>query len=94
MGGEVWLSSGNTLVDRGIATAAESGVYGPEGKWLIEGHGVDPDIIIDNPPHATYQGQDAQLEYAIKFLQEQIQKNPVTVPQHPPFPDKSLHGKS
>ncbi len=93
-GGEVWLSSGNTLVDRGIATAAESGVYGPEGKWLIEGHGVDPDIIIDNPPHATYQGQDAQLEYAIKFLQEQIQKNPVTVPQHPPFPDKSLHGKS
>jgi tricorn protease len=90
-GGEVWLSSGNTLVDRGIATAAESGVYGPEGKWLIEGHGVDPDIIIDNPPHATYLGQDAQLEFALKYLRDEIKKNPVTVPQHPPFPDKSLH---
>src|SRR5205823_14328019 len=40
-GGEIWLSSSNVLVDGGIATAAETGVYGPEGKWLIEGHGVD-----------------------------------------------------
>ncbi|HKB94680.1 MAG TPA: S41 family peptidase, partial [Gaiellaceae bacterium] len=49
-GGEIWLSSSNVLVDRGIATAAENGVYGPEGHWLIEGHGVDPDIVVDNPP--------------------------------------------
>ena len=31
-GGEIWLSSSNILVDRGIATAAEIGVYGPEGS--------------------------------------------------------------
>lgn len=54
-GGEVWLSSSNFLVDRGIATAAEFGVYGPEGTWLIEGHGVDPDIVVDNPPHGSVQ---------------------------------------
>ena len=30
-GGEIWLSASNVLVDRGIATAAEFGVYGPEG---------------------------------------------------------------
>ena len=42
----------NVLVDRGIATAAETGVFGPEGDWLIEGHGVDPDIVVDNLPHA------------------------------------------
>ena len=47
----------NTLADSGIATAAEMGVYGPEGKWLIEGHGVDPDIVVDNLPHATFGGQ-------------------------------------
>ena len=28
-GGEIWLSSSNVLVDRGIATAAETGVYSP-----------------------------------------------------------------
>jgi len=85
-GGEIWLSSGNRLVDKGIATAAETGVYGPERIWLIEGHGVDPDIVIDNLPHATFEGKDAQLEEAIKFLKEQIKKEPVEVPAAPPYP--------
>ena len=61
-GGEIWLTASNVLVDRGIATAAEFGVYGPEGEWLIEGHGVEPDIVVDNLPHATFEGRDAQLE--------------------------------
>jgi tricorn protease len=87
-GGEIWLSSSNILVDRGIASAAETGVYGPEGEWLIEGHGVDPDIVVNNLPCATFQGKDAQLEAAIKHLQERIQKDPVEVPKHPPYPDK------
>ena len=89
-GGEVWLSSNNFLVDRGIATAAETGVYGPEGSWLIEGHGVDPDIVVDNLPHATWNGDDAQLDAAVAHLQEEIRKNPVPVPKAPPYPDKAL----
>ena len=76
-GGEVWLSSSNFLVDRGIATAAEFGVFGPEGEWLIEGHGVEPDIEVDNPPHATFNGEDAQLRAAIDFLQRRIEEEPV-----------------
>jgi tricorn protease len=87
-GGEIWLSSSNILVDRGLASAAETGVYGPEGEWLIEGHGVDPDIVVDNLPHATFQGKDVQLEAAVKHLQELIKKQPVEVPKHPPYPDK------
>ncbi|OGD18438.1 MAG: hypothetical protein A2W03_00905 [Candidatus Aminicenantes bacterium RBG_16_63_16] len=87
-GGEIWLSSSNFLVDRGIASAAETGVYGPEGEWLIEGHGVDPDIAVDNLPHATFNGRDAQLEAAVKHLRELIAKEPVEVPEHPPYPDK------
>jgi len=87
-GGEIWLSSSNVLVDRGLASAAETGVYGPEGEWLIEGHGVDPDIVVDNLPHATFKGSDAQLEAAVKHLQELIKKDPVAVPKHPPYPDK------
>jgi tricorn protease len=87
-GGEIWLSSSNVLVDRGIASAAETGVYGPEGEWLIEGHGVDPDIVVDNLPHAAFEGRDAQLEAAVKHLQELIAKDPVEVPKHPPYPDK------
>jgi tricorn protease len=87
-GGEVWLSSSNVLVDRGIATAAETGVYGPEGQWLIEGHGVDPDILVDNGPHETFGGRDAQLDAAVKHLQEQIKAHPLPVPPPPPYPVK------
>ncbi len=88
-GGEIWLSFSNTLVDRGIASAAESGVYGPEGIWVIENHGVDPDTTVDNLPHETFKGKDAQLEAAIDYLKEQIRLHPVLVPKPPPYPDKS-----
>jgi tricorn protease len=89
-GGEIWLSFDTWLVDKGIATAAEDGVYGPEGKWLIEGHGVDPDIVVDNLPHSTFNGEDAQLKAAITNLQEQIRLEPVVVPPHPSYPNKAF----
>lgn len=89
-GGEIWLSGSNTEADNGIATAAEMGVYGPEGKWLIEGHGVDPDIIVDNLPHATFAGDDEQLNAALKLLGQEIKDDPRPVPPHPPYPDKSF----
>jgi len=90
-GGEIWLTGSNLLADRGVATAAEDGVFGPEGKWLVEGHGVDPDFVVDNLPFATFNGKDAQLEAAIRELQELIRKQPVTVPSPPPYPDKTYH---
>lgn len=93
-GGEIWLTSSNILVDRGIATAAEFGVYGPEGEWLIEGHGVDPDVTVDNLPHATYNGRDAQLEAAVEHLLRRIAEEPVAPPPAPPYPDKSFGGNS
>jgi tricorn protease len=90
-GGEIWLSSSNfVLVDKGVATSAQSGVYAPEGEWIIEGHGVEPDFVVDNMPHATFVGQDAQLEAAIAHLKEQIRLDPVGVPPAPAYPDKSF----
>ncbi|MBU8920430.1 MAG: protease, partial [Bacteroidales bacterium] len=89
-GGEVWLTFSNWLVDGGIASAAELGVYGPDGDWLIEGHGVDPDIVVDNLPHATFKGTDSQLDAAIAHLRELIKNNPVEIPPVPDYPDKSF----
>lgn len=89
-GGEIWLSQRNRLVDNGIATAAENGVYSPEGEWLIEGYGVIPDKEVDNLPHETYNGKDAQLEAAVDHLLELIEKEPVKIPPIPERPDKSF----
>ncbi|QXV67459.1 PD40 domain-containing protein [Mucilaginibacter sp. 21P] len=89
-GGEIWLSSDNKLVDDGIATAAETGVFGPEGKWLIEGRGVEPDIEVDNLPYESYKGKDAQLEAAVKYLQNEIRTKPIPAVVSPQHPDKSF----
>ncbi|MBB74610.1 MAG: protease [Planctomycetaceae bacterium] len=88
-GGEIWLSINNRLVDRGYASAAQTAVYGPEREWLIEGHGVDPDVVIDNLPHATFNGKDAQLEAAIAHLLKRIEEDPVEVPAPPAYPRKT-----
>lgn len=88
-GGGIWLSSSNNLVDGGIATAAEFGVYGPEGAWIIEGRGVAPDIEIDNLPHATFRGSDAQLDAAIDYLLKKIEEEPVEIPDPPAGKDLS-----
>lgn len=89
-GGEIWLSARRWLVDSGMATAAEVGVYGPEGEWLIEGHGVDPDEVVDNLPRATFLGSDAQLDAAVRHLLERIEADPRPVPSAPRHPDKSF----
>jgi len=93
-GGEIWLSGSNFLMDRGVTTAAENGVFGPEGKWLIEGHGVDPDIVVDNLPNATFNGKDAQLEAAIQYLEDLIRKAPIPAIPVPPYPDKTYRPRS
>jgi tricorn protease len=91
-GGEIWLSGSNVQADNGVATAAETGVYA-DGKWLIEGRGVEPDITVDNLPHVTDTGEDAQLNAALKELEQEIKADPRPVPPPPPHPDKSFHNK-
>ena len=92
-GGEIWLSGVNVLSDGGIARAPMFGVYGAEGEWLIEGHGFEPDIVVDNLPNATFNGEDAQLNAAIEHLQKLIAEDPREVPEVPAYPDKSFNNK-
>jgi tricorn protease len=89
-GGEIWLSADNRMVDNGIASAAETGVYGLESKWLIEGRGVEPDIVVDNLPYESFKGKDAQLDAALDYLKKQIKEHPVEIPKAPLHPDKSF----
>ena len=61
-----------------------------EGKeWIIEGHGVDPDIVVDNDPAKEYAGEDQQLNRAIEQMKEELKSWPMQLPGLPPFPDKT-----
>jgi tricorn protease len=42
------------------------------GQWIVENHGVDPDILLDNDPIREYAGEDQQLLKAIEVALEQI----------------------
>ena len=42
------------------------------GQWIVENHGVDPDILIDNDPIKEQQGIDEQLNKAIEVIMEQL----------------------
>ncbi|PIQ63954.1 MAG: protease [Bacteroidetes bacterium CG12_big_fil_rev_8_21_14_0_65_60_17] len=85
-GGEVWLSSSNRQVDGGVTRASETGVFA-DGEWLIEGWGFVPDMVVDNPPHATWHGDDAQLEAAVQHLMDLIEEDPRHWPDPPPWPE-------
>lgn len=92
-GGEIWLSGVNRLSDGGLARAPMNGVYDKDGNWLIEGHGFEPDIVVENLPHATFKGEDAQLNAAIQLLEKKIKEDPRKVPDAPVYPDKSFKNK-
>jgi tricorn protease len=76
-GAGVWLTNRNRLVDRGITRVAEYPVFAMDGRWVNEGVGVKPDVEVVNYPHATFIGEDAQLNSAIRYLEKEIKKKPI-----------------
>jgi len=85
-GGLVGISAGAPLIDGGSVTAPEFGIYDREtGQWIAENKGIDPDQDVDARPDLRAQNKDPQLDAAIKYLMDQLQKGG---PKYkvPPFP--------
>lgn len=72
------------LMDGGYITRPEFSLSSLDSKWLIENRGVQPDVVVDNPPDLVVKGQDPQLERAVEMLMEQITANPKKLPARPP----------
>ncbi len=87
-GGVVGIRGASPLVDGGYVTRPEFGTYDLEGRWIIEGHGVDPDIEVDNRDDLVVQGHDPQLEKGIEVVLDEIRKNPKSIPPRPAPPVK------
>ncbi len=89
-GGVVGIRGSLPFLDGGQLMRPEFAPYDTEGKnWIIEGHGVDPDIEIDNDPAKEYAGEDQQLNRAIEQMKEELKTWPKELPGMPPFPDKT-----
>ena len=89
-GGVVGIRGSLPLLDGGFLNRPEFSRYDLEGKtWAIEGHGVDPDIIVDNDPAKEFSGVDEQLNKGIEVLLEQLKTDVKKIAPPPPYPDKS-----
>jgi len=82
-GGWIWISARHRLMDNAFISEPEFGGWGLDGKWLIEGHGVEPDEIVVNDPASEILGIDNQLDAAIEYLLEQLDENPKKLPLKP-----------
>jgi len=88
-GGAVGIEPHQDLVDGAVTTPPQFAPYGLSGQWLIEGHGVEPDIDVQNAPGDVLRGSDPQLETAIEVLLGKIEADPMAIPDRPDYPDKS-----
>jgi len=90
-GGWVGIRGNKNFRDGGGTTQPEFGGWDPTGKfWMIEGRGVDPDVVLDLGPDGFLGGKDVQLDYAIKDLMEKIAKDPPKLAPAPPVPPRPL----
>ena len=87
-GGVVGINGQTPLVDGGYVTMPNSGQYNVAGQFHIEGHGVDPDIVVDNPPLDEFNGKDAQLDRAIEEVLNEMKTRPAALPARPADPVK------
>lgn len=88
-GGVVGISGSLPFVDGGDLRKPEFTSFSSDtGEWIIEGHGVDPDIEVDNDPYREYMGQDDQLNKAIEQIKVML-KDYKPLPQIPQAPDRS-----
>ncbi len=83
-GGLIGISGAPTLIDNGGITVPTFRMYNPDGTWFKEGHGVDPDIQVDEDLTAMAKGTDPQLERAIVEMKNLIRQKGFTQPNRPP----------
>jgi tricorn protease len=88
-GGGVGYGDFGPMIDGGTVLVPTSGHNDPDGKWIIEGHGVDPDIVVENDPRSVIAGRDPQLERAVEELVRKMDAEPMRLPKRPADPVKT-----
>jgi tricorn protease len=90
-GGLVGIGGYPELLDGGFVTAPRAAIYGLNGEWEVENHGVAPDVEVDLDPAAWRQGRDAQLEKAIEVEMQQLKQHPLPEIKRPAYPNYHEH---
>ncbi len=88
-GGVVGITEHGPLLDGGTVFVPEFGSADEHGRWIIEGHGVDPDIVVEQDPVEVLKGRDPQLERGVEELMKMLPAEPAGLPVRPSPPNKA-----
>lgn len=88
-GGAVGITDHGPLLDGGAIFVPEFGYADAHGQWNIEGHGVDPDIVVEEDPVEVLKGNDPQLERGVAELMKLLPPTPRGLPPRPAAPVKT-----
>jgi tricorn protease len=91
-GGLIGITTVPSLIDGGHTAVPTFGIYNEEGRWIIEGYGVRPDIEVIDDPALMVDGGDPQIEAAVRYLLDELERNPRRPPNRPEAPDRSGFG--
>ena len=75
-------------------TSPRWAIYGLNGEWEVENHGIEPDYDVELDPKALVQGHDLQLERAVKAVMDDLAKHPALKYKRPPYPNYHRQQKS
>ncbi len=88
-GGVRGIASVWQLMDGTGITVPFNQIYTANGGWVVEGHGVDPDVSVEETPAMALAGRDLQLEAAIRLLMAKIERHARDIPTPPAYPGNS-----
>lgn len=71
------------LIDGGDLVVSQDSMFGLDSQWVLENHGVSPDIRVDDLPGDVMAGKDAQLDTAIDYIMKKIKEHPMNIPPAP-----------
>lgn len=84
-GGLIGISGVPDLIDGGVVTVPSFRMFNPDGSWFKEGHGVDPDILVDEDLGLMAKGIDPQLERGITEIKSLLKDKGYKIPVTPAY---------
>jgi len=86
-GGLVGIGGYPSLLDGGYVMAPRFAIYGLNGDWEVENHGIAPDVMVEELPKDVAAGHDRQLETGVQMVLDELKQHPVPTFPVPPYPN-------
>jgi tricorn protease len=96
-GGLVGIGGYPTLLDGGRVTAPRYAIYGLNGDWEVENHGIAPDVVVEETPKDFMAGKDVQLETGVQLVLDELKAHPIPnipIPTYPNYHQNDGLGKN